>query len=68
MAAQTMAVVGMTCDHCVRAVRAEMAKIAWVEQVDVDVASGRVTVVSSGPIALDLLTAAIEDAGYEVTA
>ena len=68
MAAQTMTVVGMTCDHCVRAVTAEVAKIAGVEQVDVDLTTGRVTVVSAGPIALELLMAAIEDAGYEVTA
>ena len=31
-------------------------------------ATGRVTGVSAGPIALELLMAAIEDAGYEVTA
>ena len=68
MAAQTMTVVGMTCDHCVRAVTAEVAKIAGVEQVDVDLTTGRVTVVSAGSIALELLMAAIEDAGYEVTA
>ena len=67
MAAQTMAVIGMTCDHCVRAVTAEVAKIAGVDQVNVDVTSGRVTVVSDLPIARELLTAAIEDAGYEVT-
>jgi copper chaperone CopZ len=38
----------MTCDHCVRAVSGEVGKIAGVESVEVDLASGRVTVTGEG--------------------
>lgn len=63
---RTIAVAGMTCDHCVRAVTAEVSKISGVERVDVDLASGAVTVVSAEPVGLDVLAAAIDEAGYEV--
>ena len=66
MSIQTIAVVGMTCDHCIRAVTSEVSKIAGVERVDVDLAIGAVTVVSAEPVDLDALAAAVEEAGYEV--
>jgi len=66
MNTQTIAVVGMTCEHCVRAVTAEVSKIAGVQRVDVDLAHGAVTVVSADPVDLDALAAAVEEAGYEV--
>ena len=66
MSNQTIAVAGMTCDHCVRAVTAEVSRIPGVERVDVDLVSGAVTVVSAEPVGLDVLAAAIEEAGYEV--
>ncbi len=37
---------GMTCDHCVAAVRAELYRVDGVQQVDVDLTSGQVTVSS----------------------
>ena len=66
MSIQTIAVAGMTCDHCIRAVTSEVSKIAGVERVDVDLAIGAVTVVSAEPVDLDALSAAVEEAGYEV--
>jgi copper chaperone CopZ len=39
-------VVGMTCEHCAKAVRTEISGLPGVTDVDVDVASGRVTVVA----------------------
>ena len=66
MVTRTIAVAGMTCDHCVRAVTAEVSSIPGVERVDVDLVSGAVTVVSAEPVALNVLAAAIEEAGYEV--
>jgi copper chaperone len=67
MTTQTVAVVGMTCAHCVRAVTAEVSKIAGVERVNVDLATGAVTVVSAEPVDVDALAAAVVEAGYEVT-
>jgi copper chaperone CopZ len=56
----------MTCDHCVRAVTAEVSKIAGVERVDVDLSTGSVTVVAVEPVDHAALAAAIDEAGYEV--
>ena len=62
----TYTVVGMTCDHCVRSVTAEVEKIAGVTNVDVDLASGHVTVSSDAPIEDASFAAAVDEAGYEV--
>lgn len=62
----THTVVGMTCDHCVAAVRSEVASIDGVGTVDVDLATGRVTVESEAPITDEQFAAAIDEAGYEV--
>jgi copper chaperone len=65
----TYTVTGMTCDHCVRAVRDEVAKIDGVTAVDVDLATGRLTVTGSAAAALDggAVRAAVDEAGYEVS-
>jgi copper chaperone CopZ len=56
----------MTCGHCASAVTEEVTKIAGVTDVDVDVAGGRVTVRSSGPVSDEVVAAAVDEAGYEV--
>jgi copper chaperone CopZ len=55
---------GMSCDHCVHAVEAELARVAGVEAASADLATKRVTVTGT---ALDeaALRAAILEAGYE---
>ena len=63
---QIVHVVGMSCEHCVRAVREELSKIDGVSGVDVDLASGRVEISASAPIEEDAIRAAIDEAGYEV--
>lgn len=63
---QTYRVTGMTCDHCVAAVEQEVGGIAAVSDVAVDLASGRVTVTSSRPLTIDEMTAAVDEAGYEL--
>jgi copper chaperone len=40
----TYNVTGMTCDHCVLSVREEVSEVPGVRDVDVDLASGRLTV------------------------
>jgi copper ion binding protein len=62
----TLNVQGMTCDHCARAVQNEIGRIAGVTGVEVDLATGAVTISSGGPIDARLLVTAVEDAGYEV--
>ena len=59
-------VTGMTCAHCVAAVTEEVSKIDHVHHVDVDLATGAVTVESEGPIDPIQFAAAVDEAGYEV--
>ena len=63
----TVTVTGMTCEHCVRSVRDELTKLDGVDDVDVDLASGQVTMRTSGPVEPDAVRAAVEEAGYEVS-
>lgn len=57
---------GMTCDHCVRAVSDELGKVAGVTGVDVDLASGRVTVSSTDALDDAAVRAAVDEAGFEL--
>ena len=62
---RSIAVAGMTCDHCASAVRAEISKLSGVSGVDVDVDAGTVRV-TGDPLPGDApLREAIEEAGYE---
>ena len=56
---------GMTCAHCVASVREEVSEVAGVDAVDVDLASGHMTVTGSG-FDDDAVRAAVAEAGYEV--
>lgn len=66
MTTTTYSVVGMTCDHCVRSVQTEVASLDGVTGVDVDLATGQVTVESTVPLDDAAVAAAVDDAGYEV--
>ncbi|SIT47192.1 Copper chaperone CopZ [Paraburkholderia ribeironis] len=57
---------GMSCQHCVAAVTNAIREHDAAAQVQVDLSSGRVVVESMQP--LDALKAAIDEAGYTVTA
>lgn len=63
--ATTYTVTGMTCQHCVNAITAEVSAVDGVTTVEVDLAAGTVTV--RGTNILDTaIRAAIDEAGYEV--
>ena len=59
-------VTGMTCGHCVSAVTEEVTRVPGVTAVDVDLASGRLTVTSDDPVDDDAVRAAVDEAGYEL--
>jgi copper chaperone len=59
-------VTGMTCEHCTRAVHEEVAALAGVTDVRVDLQSGRVHVVSTAPLDASAVAAAVDEAGYEL--
>jgi copper chaperone len=63
--ARDYTVVGMTCAHCVISVREEVSQIPGVIAVDVDLASGRMSV-SADDLSDDAIRAAVEEAGYEL--
>ncbi len=62
----TYTVSGMSCQHCVDAVTAEVGRITGVEQVQVDLPAGAVTVTSDAPLALSAVRDAIDEAGYDL--
>lgn len=66
MTATTYLVSGMTCEHCVRAVTEELAGLAGVSGVTVDLVqdgSSRVTVTSEAPLPEPEVAAALGEAG-----
>ena len=66
MSTTSYTVVGMTCGHCVNAVTEEVGVVPGVTTVDVDLASGGLTVTSDTPVDDDAVRAAVEEAGYSV--
>jgi copper chaperone len=56
---------GMTCSHCVLSAREEVSEVPGVSAVDVDLASGRMTVTGED-VSDDAVRAAVAEAGYEV--
>jgi len=59
-------VTGMTCGHCVASVTEEVQEIAGVEQVDVVLETGALTVTSAAPLDAAAVKAAVEEAGYQL--
>jgi len=62
----TYTVSGMTCGHCVSSVTEEVTTIPGVTDVQVDLASGAVTITSDSPVDDDAVKAAVDEAGYEL--
>jgi copper chaperone CopZ len=60
----TFSVPGMTCGHCVAAVSGELAKVAGVVDVRVDLDSKTVVVTGDG-LDPSALAAAVDEAGFE---
>ncbi|MGW4566072.1 heavy-metal-associated domain-containing protein [Streptomyces sp. NPDC004561] len=60
----TFEVTGVTCAHCVRSVTEEVSRVAGVESVTVDLATGSVTVTASQPVDRANNAAAVDEAGY----
>jgi copper chaperone CopZ len=66
MTSVTYQVTGLTCEHCVRAVTGELASLASVTAVTVDLVPGgrsAVTVTSDAPLTAAAVEAALDEAG-----
>ena len=68
MTEQTYRVPDVSCDHCVRAITAELTKLPGVRRVDIDLSSKQVTVEHDGSVSDAQLREGIEEAGYDVAA
>ncbi len=66
MSVESFKVVGMTCGHCVASVKAEVAKLDGVTNVDVDLVAGVVSIESDHPVDPKSFAAAIDEAGFAV--
>ena len=64
----TYHVSGMTCGHCEAAVTDELSQLPGVREVAVDLATGRVAVTSDGPLPIDEVRHAVDEAGYALGA
>jgi copper chaperone len=66
MTTSTYTVVGMTCGHCVNSVTEEVTQVPGVTGVELDLASGGLTVTSETTVDDTAVQAAVEEAGYQV--
>jgi copper ion binding protein len=63
---RTYPVQGMSCQHCVDAVTAELTEVDGVIGVEVDLDAGTVAVTSEQALAVDVVRAAVDEAGYDL--
>ncbi|KOX23243.1 hypothetical protein ADK67_21880 [Saccharothrix sp. NRRL B-16348] len=56
---------GMTCDSCVGKVTTAVSSVPGVDDVDIDIATGEVTVIGD-QVDLASVKAAVEEAGYKI--
>ena len=62
---KTILVEGMSCEHCVKAVKAALSELTEVNSVEVDLSLKKV-VVEGENLVEEKLREAIDEAGYEV--
>lgn len=58
---------GMSCEHCVKAVKQAVSALSGVSHVDVELVNKKVAVAyDAAQVTLETIKAAIDDQGYEV--
>ena len=63
---QRFIVADMTCGHCEKAIAAELSKLEGLTRVVVDISTGTVITESVETLPIDVVAAAIDEAGYEL--
>ena len=69
MTTTSIQVQGMTCEHCVSAVKTELGALPGVTGVDVDLHAGAitpVTITSDAELDPQAVAAAVDEAGYDL--
>lgn len=61
-------VIGMTCHSCAMTVTEEVTQVPGVDDVSVELATGRLTVTSDSNLDPALIKDAVEEAGYRLAA
>ena len=56
----------MTCGHCIASITEEVEEIPGVQDVEVVLETGALTITSAGPLDDSTLKAAVEAAGYQL--
>lgn len=59
-------VIGMTCHSCAMTVTEEVTQVPGVDDVSVELATGRLTVTSDSNLDQALIKDAVEDSGYRL--
>lgn len=62
----TVKVKGMSCNHCVAAVKNALKEVQGVNEVSVSLETGEVAISHSVPVNMNVIRELIEDAGYEI--
>jgi copper chaperone len=57
---------GMHCGHCASSVTEEVSAVSGVTDVNVDLDSGQLIVISDADIPFENIEAAVDEAGYSV--
>ncbi|MBN2254628.1 MAG: heavy-metal-associated domain-containing protein [Deltaproteobacteria bacterium] len=63
---KTIKINGMSCQHCVMAVKKALSGIDGIENVTVDLATGTATFEGKGSVDRETIRHHIEEAGYEL--
>jgi copper ion binding protein len=66
MNSSVFTVKGMTCTGCMTKVTNAVTAVDGVNDVDVDISNGELTVLSDAPVEAEHIKKAIKDVGYEV--
>jgi copper chaperone len=62
----TIKIKGMSCQHCVMAVKKALNGIDGIQNVDVALESGQATFDTAQPVAMEVVKERIKKAGFEV--
>ncbi|MEV0582574.1 heavy metal-associated domain-containing protein [Nonomuraea sp. NPDC050310] len=65
MTTATYKVTGMTCNGCATKVKNQITTVAGVSNVDIELATGHVTVTTDSTVDNAVIVDAIEETGYE---
>lgn len=63
----TYTVSGMTCNHCVHAIKSEVAEVPGVTGVELSLEDAKLAITSEAPIDFDRIVEAVYEAGENYT-